>query len=292
MEPKNKTDKLSFDFRIVEYEDLHKINKKQFDELVKAVDPQSNEVILDGMSGYGAVAKNILIYSEENNFNIEIYVLDNNKVQINRIKDNISDFDKDHIIQGNILNTEFSDNKFDKVVIKMGIHEVPKKEQSKIFKEVNRILKPGGKFIIWEVCLNDKNQSFFQDIIRKKDELSGFDKMVNNRYLPNYRELTSLFKENNFSHIEDNYKTDFVFSVRDRKDELVSKEKILMNKNDKMSKEEEDQLDKLSEKRIEKLINYIKSKIPKNLKSEEDFKDFDNNIEIYVDQVIMSAIKK
>ena len=49
-----------WDDRVVEYEKIHKIKDEYFRELIDAVDPKSGEVILDGMDGYGSVAKWIL----------------------------------------------------------------------------------------------------------------------------------------------------------------------------------------------------------------------------------------
>lgn len=127
----------------------------------------------------------------------------------------------------------------------MGVHELPKDEQPRVFAEIYRILKPGGKFIIWELSLNNDYQEIFQDIIRKKDELSGFDAMVNNRYFQRHDELEALFFEAGFLDIKDEYKMRYIFNPRGRFEELVSKDRLeLINLKGKLSVEDEQVLNK------------------------------------------------
>src|SRR3989338_7012277 len=85
-EPKSQA---GFDYRIVEYEKIHKIKDEYFEELVDAVDPKPGDVVLDGMDGYGSVSKWISKRAEEQGFKPEIYTLDESKAQIDRARKNI-----------------------------------------------------------------------------------------------------------------------------------------------------------------------------------------------------------
>ena len=77
--------KHGFDIRIVSYEHIHSIHKKDWNKLLKAINPQPNEIILDGMCGYGAVGKRIL--EKENS--AKLFLLDESKVQMKRAEANL-----------------------------------------------------------------------------------------------------------------------------------------------------------------------------------------------------------
>lgn len=282
-----------FDYRIVEYEKIHKIKDEYFEELVDAVDPKPGDVVLDGMDGYGSVSKWISKRAEEQGFKPEIYTLDESKAQIDRARKNIPDIDEQHIIQADIRETGFPNEKFDSVVIKMGVHEVPKEEQEKLFTEIYRILKPGGKFVIWELALDEENQKIFQDIIRKKDELAGFDKLVKNRYFPRHEELQELFEKAGFVDVRDHYEIFYEPSTLGRKEELVSKErKQLSEQKGEISEEDEEHLKQLGEEKAEELTRYTRERIPENLREKMKYKDLGNDVQFQVKKIIMVGLKK
>ena len=57
-----------------------------------------------------------------------------------------------------------------------------------------RSKQPKGKFVTWELALTDDNRDFFQKVIGKKDELSGFHSMKEDRYFPRHSETIKNFK--------------------------------------------------------------------------------------------------
>lgn len=282
-----------FDYRIVEYEKIHNIRDEYFEALVDAVDPKPGNVVLDGMDGYGSVAKWILKRAEKQGFKPEIFTLDESKAQIDRTRKNIPDIDEQHIIQADIRETGFPNEKFDSVVIKMGVHEVPKEEQEKLFAEIYRILKLGGKFVIWELALDAENQKVFQDIIRKKDELAGFDKLTKNRYFPRHEELKELFEKAGFVDVRDHYEIFYELSIVVRNEELVSKErKQLLEQKGKITEEDEENLRQLGEKKAVELTRYARERIPLNLREKMKYRDLDNDVKFQVMKIIMGGFKK
>lgn len=282
-----------FDYRIVEYEKIHKIKDEYFEELVDAVDPKPGETILGGMDGYGSVSKWVLKRAEEKGFKPEIFTLDESETQIDRARKNIPDIDEQHIIKADIRDTGFAEGKFDSVVIKMGVHEVPKEEQEKLFAEIYRILKAGGKFVIWELALDEETQKVFQDIIRKKDELAGFDKLVKNRYFPRHEELRELFEKAGFTDVRDHYEIFYEPSTLGRKEELVSKErKQLIEQKGEILVEDEEHLKTLGEEKAEKLTEYTRQRIPENLRDKMKYRDLGNDVQFQVKKIIMVGFKK
>lgn len=193
----------SFDKRLVRYEEIHSIRQEHFNTLCSLVDPNSNQQILDLGSGYGACTRELIKYYPKNEF---VFTLtDNSPVQLERSKEEIPQIivsynspAKVNFISDDIVNSIFKDNTFDVIIAKMVIHEIKKDEQLKALKEVYRLLKPGGKFILWDLYLNSDTQSFFQSIIAEKDRLCGFDTLFNNRYFLTGREIFTLLTQSDF----------------------------------------------------------------------------------------------
>ena len=50
--------------------------------------------------------------------------------------------------------------------------------------------------------MNDKNQKFFQDFVRYKDKLGGFDDLVENRYFMNREEFIEDLNSVGFDDVE------------------------------------------------------------------------------------------
>src|SRR5947199_7084993 len=109
-----------FDNRIVSYEYIHAVTPEDFNKLIEAIDPKKGEVILDAMCGYGAVGKAILERTSE----AQVIFLDESEVQIKRARENIPQAGNDCFVVATLPNDSFEDNSFDKIVIKMGLHEV------------------------------------------------------------------------------------------------------------------------------------------------------------------------
>lgn len=159
----------TFDSRVVEYEKIHQITDDQIFELEKAIDLKPNQKVLDGCCGYGSVTKWLVRdANKEITKTCSFFLLDNSVVQIERAKENLKDQTNVTYTTGDIVVLPYENNFFDTVIIKMGLHENPKEDQSRIVREMFRVLKPGGRFIIWELYLNNLTQPIFRSLINKK----------------------------------------------------------------------------------------------------------------------------
>ena len=207
--------------RRVRYEEIHGIKSSDFDKLVNSVNPESKHIILDAGAGYGAVTREIIKRNTEKE--IIYYIADISRSQLERAKIEIADVLKDYVkkyqvsyYQDNIINSNFKENSFDRVIAKMVIHEVKKEFQQAAVFEMYRILKPGGKLIVWDVYLDESVQHFVQAIIRKKDEIAGFCDLVDNRYLFNIEEIFKIIKKAGFNEIKKDFDLSYTFSTRKR----------------------------------------------------------------------------
>lgn len=210
-----------FDNRIVSYEHIHSIDPQDFEKLIDAVNPKSGEVILDAMCGYGAVGKGIL----ERVPDAQVFFLDESEVQIRRAKENLPTLPDERFIISSLPDDNFKDGQFDKVVIKMGLHEVPAMEQVLILQEFHRILKPSGKLIVWDIMLDWYTQKLFQDIIRKKDELSGFNLLTKERYFFKESEFLRDVRNAGFVNINEVHRIAYRFSSKKRLEQELKGDK-------------------------------------------------------------------
>lgn len=225
----------SFDKRIVRYEEIHNIRQEHFDTLCSLINPFDGQNILDLGSGYGACTRELIKHYPNNKF---VFTLtDNSDVQLSRSKteipqillDNnsasIVNFDSDDIVK-----SKFDDNTFDVIVAKMVIHEINKNDQLTALKEIFRLLKPGGKFIFWDLYLNSDTQDFFQSIITEKDRLCEFETLYRNRHFLTGKEIFSLFIDAGFSNTtkEEDIMTPLITMNR-LKDEFKN-DKVLLDK--------------------------------------------------------------
>jgi len=198
----------SYDKRIVDYESVHHLTKNGFDLFVSTINPFVGESILDIGAGYGAATREMIIRNED--VPINYFLLEKSKVQLERAKIELSkytsdDFFNKHIgfLEGSVQDYNFDPNTFDKVVAKSFIHEIPKHEKVDSFKRIFDMLKKQGRFIIWNYVLDDINCEFVRSMIRKKDELAGYEELVRDRHFPTEKEIIDTLVSAGFHSIQE-----------------------------------------------------------------------------------------
>lgn len=278
----------TFDSRVIEYEKVHQITNEQITALLEAVDLKSGQKVLDGCCGYGSVTKWLLNDINKHIVsNCNFFLFDDSLVQIERAKDNLNEYSGLKYDVGDIKSLPYEDNFFDTVIIKMGLHENPKESQEKIAREVFRVLKPGGKFVVWELYLNNLTQPIFQSFIHKKDELAGFDTLTQKRYFPRADEIMSSITSSGFENFIEHYIFNPVLETKVRLSELISreiKERGLVESNE--------ELKRLGEQRLKELNDFFRNELSEEQKKIINFKDEGDNIIIYnIDKAIISANK-
>jgi len=249
-----------FDKRIVSYERLHSIKPEDFQILIDAISPKIGEVILDAMCGYGAVGKAVL----EKEPKSEVYFLDESSVQLERAIANVQNVDNDHFILDSLPHDNFQDDFFDTVVIKMGLHEVSLTKHLEILKELKRILKPDGKVVVWDIMLNDSTQELFQAIIRKKDELAGFDLLMEERYFFREDEFIKNAKWAGFENRKDYHTISYRFSSLQRLEQELGADR----------------------EKLKQLNEFIRDRFNEDLKEKLNYEDLGDDIRFTVTKKI------
>jgi len=277
------SDSKGFDARIVDFSIIHSQKKQDLEKFMEIISLKEGQVVLDAMSGYGAVALEILDFAKIKGFSLEVFLLDESPVQIECSKQNLPSLKPNHFIESDVRKTPFSDAFFDTVVIRMGLHELPEQEQKNALKEVFRILKHGGKLIAWDLSfLDSKTQKVFQELIRKKDELAGFETLAEKRYFPRREELLEIFKTTGFENVSVAQKIVVPHCMRVREPELVSKDRLeLIKRQGVLSKKDETALKKTGKNRCDVLVSFAKKymkTIPQEVKQQLHYSETKNDI--------------
>lgn len=281
----------SYEKRVVSYEKIHSIDEKDFEALVSIVSPQNGEVVLDACCGYGSVSKNLDQTIKKNNLDTKIVLLDSSDLQIQRAKENLGE-ENFEFVHSDARETPFPENYFDTVVNKMGLHEVGKEDQEKMLKEFYRIIKPGGKIVIWELALDNETQPLFSKIIMKKDELAGFDSLVRNRHFPKKEETISLLTEVGFQDAKVEHDVFPTLSIRNRKEEFVSADRLkVLQEKGFLEESDEIELEKLAEEKIQKLRQYINENLSDEEKKLMNYSETENDTILSATKAIFKAVK-
>ncbi|MEK7642125.1 MAG: class I SAM-dependent methyltransferase [Patescibacteria group bacterium] len=278
----------TFDSRVIQYEKVHQITVEQISALEDAVGLKIDQKILDGCCGYGSVTKWLITDTNKQvTDTCQFFLFDDSPVQIERAKENLANETNIKFEIGDIRSLPYEDNFFDTVIIKMGLHENPKVDQIKIIAEVFRVLKPGGKFVIWELYLNHLTQPIFQSFIQKKDELAGFNALVQKRYFPRKDELREALDTTGFMGFTEHYVFNPVLGTKVRSGELISRELKEQNLS-----EPNEKLLTIAKERLDLLNNFFRNSLSTEQKNTINFKDEGDNITIYnIDKAIISALK-
>ncbi len=151
----------------------------------------------------------------------------------------------------------------------MGLHEKPKSEQLKIVKEFYRILKPEGRLVVWDIMLDRHNQGLFQSIIREKDRLAGFERLVRERYFFRKDEFLATLKKAGFSKIREFHKINYRFSSKGRLDQELGNDI----------------------RKLEKLNGFIRKTFSENLKKTLKYKEAEGDITFTITKEVYTVEK-
>ncbi len=258
-----------YNIRKVDFSKIHGVAGEDLGKLADAMEISDGACVLDLMCGYGAVSAHILNRAEKEQLQIELSMCDLHKVQLDRIPDTVRSRAAD-VTVGDARNLPYNDAMFDAVVIKMGLHEVPHIDQPLVFQNVFRVLKPGGRFVIWEVMPDTgEQQDAFTEQMQKKNELAGYESIVVDRYFTRGEQMPWLFEESGFVEVKQVFEANFHQSTLGRLESELGGD--------------QSKLDALNE--------FVRRCTPESIRAEVDYKDEGNSISMKVPNRIFRAIK-
>lgn len=166
------------------YNTINWVNRNEtLDSMIMFAGDVNEKKLLDLGTGTGKVLKSFKeIYPKAN-----YYGLDRSLGMMSKI-DSAYNF---NLVEGKIENlSNFKDETFDVITARMVMHH--SEDLNKAFKEVNRVLKKGGKFIICEGTPPNRDcVKFYEEMFKYKEDRHTF--LLD--------DLTNLYINNNFSEI-------------------------------------------------------------------------------------------
>jgi ubiquinone/menaquinone biosynthesis C-methylase UbiE len=255
-----------WDRRRADYTKAHGDSSEAFSALLNAMNLKKGMAVADIMGGYGDVTKQVLDYCSKKGISISLTLSDKFAEQIERSYGYL----KGHIVERKIEDARelaFKDASLDKIVIKMGLHEVKKEDQIRVASEMYRSLKLGGEAYVWE-SLGDSDYLayFWKGIVRQKDLLAGFTSLVENRYFPSEQELIDILRVAGFKDIQRVYCGEFKYITKN----------LLTDFNGDLAK-----LDAWNE--------FLRQRLPDDVKKAINFKDEGDSISMSFSKVILRA---
>ncbi|MCS7184041.1 MAG: methyltransferase domain-containing protein [Patescibacteria group bacterium] len=195
--------------------------------ILKELDPNEGELILDAGVGTG----NLAIMIKEKGARVVGLDFSEEALDIYKQKD------KEAIIILHNLEEKlpFDDNYFDKIVSNNTLYNIPREKRLEVFKELYRVLKPGGLIVVSNIHKNFKPFQIYIDGIKKSIKKFGLIKGLclvikliiptikilyynriiqkihkfDNQNLFDYQEQKELLEKSNFKNISE---TVFVYS--------------------------------------------------------------------------------
>ncbi|MBK8059535.1 MAG: methyltransferase domain-containing protein [Gemmatimonadetes bacterium] len=200
----------SYDKRSVRFEEIHEVRGDDIRKFVVAGAPRSGERVLDLGCGYGAVTRALLDWIEATaatGYELDVDLIDESDVQLARARSELgphaSHWSDDakltappqarlRFIRATVPEDIASwSERYDVIYAKQVLHETPAEGQREFVEHLFRLLKPGGRLVVWEIALDEdpKLAGFFRDVIRRKDSLAGFETLIENRHFLQRAEL-------------------------------------------------------------------------------------------------------
>lgn len=132
-------------------------------ELIRFANVDSGQYILDAMCGTGLLAESVRFAHPNNHF----VGLDFSDGMLNLVPNGIRK------VRSSITRTPFRDRSFDRIFLRSALYNLPKLDQPNVFREIKRIMKPTGAFILQTFYTTDEIQDHFNDIVNLRDLASG-----------------------------------------------------------------------------------------------------------------------
>jgi|GEM_PF-2603109 len=203
----------SFDIRdTVDYTLIHDVQDRHWEWFIESAAPEDGDLILDCGCGYGDCIRKLLTLCNQSCFIVDL--LDESYVQLDRAKKELASIIAalgDSPSSRSVLNyintpaekySRQSRRKYDKIFLKMVLHEISKNDQKAFLDALFGMLKPGGVLIVWDLALNPNVAPVFRNVVKEKDRLLGFETLVQRRYFLTEGEFLDLAKASSFGVAE------------------------------------------------------------------------------------------
>lgn len=132
-------------------------------KIVDSAEIDDNQSLLEVMCGSAVLSSKI----KEQYANARSYILDFSIGMLNVASDNLLK------IQASVIGMPFSDDVFDRIFLRNGLFDLPKRLQIAALKEIKRIIKKEGIFILQTHYTTSETREVLNNIVNAKDRIAG-----------------------------------------------------------------------------------------------------------------------
>ncbi|MDT3401523.1 class I SAM-dependent methyltransferase [Mucilaginibacter terrae] len=197
----------AYEVRNADYAVVHAESEVDFDQFIQVLNIQNGEKVIDVGGGYGSIF--IRLLQRQPHINFEYDLLDGGMLQLRKGEERISALLAKHnnpsairYLHQDATQLNLNGNYYDLVICKMFLHEIPESCKKALIDSLFAIAKPGGRLVIWNPDLEDNDYKFYTSVIRKKDELAGYESLVQNRHFLLNRDLYNLMESAGFTAVQ------------------------------------------------------------------------------------------
>ncbi|MVN91237.1 class I SAM-dependent methyltransferase [Mucilaginibacter aquatilis] len=214
----------AYEVRNADYSVVHAESEVDFDQFIKVLNINDGDKVIDVGGGYGSIFLRLL--PRQPHVNFEYDLLDGGMLQLKKGEERISASLQQHNNQSVVrylhqdaTELNLQSNYYDLVICKMFLHEIPAIHQKALINRLFEIVKPGGRLVVWNPDLQESDYKFYTSVIRKKDELAGYQSLVQNRHFLLNADFCGLTHEAGFTSIQKQLTFDYHLHTRNRLNE-------------------------------------------------------------------------
>jgi ubiquinone/menaquinone biosynthesis C-methylase UbiE len=166
-----------------------------FTSIIEARADKSQQIrVADFGGAEGTVINEISKQLKEDGFNVEPVNLDGNENNLRRMSEKFPDIEG---VRADLSKIPLKDDSIDFGIIRFALPYNSKEKQQAVLYEIGRVLKPGGRLVIFQDGMFDKEQGsklneFFVDAVAVFSE--NIEEVRQNRYFASGEELTEMGK--------------------------------------------------------------------------------------------------
>lgn len=199
-----------YDVRCVDLYALHNISTEHINVLLNNINFKGDHLdVLDVGCGDGRIVEVLLSHYDYDK--VDIYALDVCKRICDEIYHKLMNVPNISIYHDDIKTINL-DKKFDYIIVKNVLHEISFGDQKQSIIRMNKHLKKNGQILLWDFFLYEDTVDFVRSVVKFKDELCGYTKLVEDREFIAYNDLRLFLFHHGF-RIEEIYSYNYKFST-------------------------------------------------------------------------------
>ena len=196
----------AYEIRNADYAVVHSESEVDFNEFIEALAIKNGETVVDVGGGYGSIFIRLMQRHPEINFAYDLldggmFQLKKGEVKIKALQELYNNQSQVRYLHQDALQLDLPANHYDLVICKMFLHEIPEICKKDLIQSLFAIVKPGGRVVVWNPDLEENDYTFYTSVIRKKDELAGYESLVQNRHFLLNREFYVLMRDAGFTAV-------------------------------------------------------------------------------------------